>query len=82
MIALLSNREFIKDEIMFSFYGSVRFEGIKRALRASNISVVEAGILVDYTRHFLESKFQIAQKLKGVLKQAITYLAETGETLT
>lgn len=82
MIALLSNRAFIKDEIMFSFYGSVRFEGIKRAMRAGNINEVEAGIVVDYTRHFLESKFQIAQKLKGVLKRAVAYLAETGETLT
>lgn len=77
MKGLLENRSFIKDEIMFYFYGSVMIKAVDRAVVAGEVSQGQATVVVKHIRSYLDKKFYLAFRLKSILAKAVKLLAKS-----
>jgi hypothetical protein len=75
MKKLLSDRSFIKKEIMFYFYGSVKSKSIHRALDLEpKLSRNQASEIIDYLRDYLDKRFHLAFELKSILTEMLKVL--------
>lgn len=77
MKELLENRPFIKNEIMFYFYGSVMIKAVDRAIVAGRVSQGQAVIVVKHIRSYLDKRFYLAFRLKSILEKAVKLLAKS-----
>jgi hypothetical protein len=82
MKELLQDRAFIKKEIMYYFYGSVKWAALKRIRESGNLTNSQGSELIDYIRNYLDKRFQVAFELKTILTGVLKELKKTDQCLT